>query len=203
MHLKAQLCVVSRADPRDLPRLLPQPYVQQVGLIVSHAIKLTASSLIMSEVPMGSMQESGMHESPQRALVSAVFTLTLSILGRCDHASPPPPLSRALSVPISTLRTAVSAGLTASTWSRSSILPVPFAFARTGVLLGLCTMLVVGLCNTYTSTLMLRAAALTGHDSYEGVAYAVGGRAWKARMPLCAPVHIRCNAAARRLGSQL
>ena len=66
---------------------------------------------------------------------------------------------------------------------RSSILPVPFAFARTGVLLGLCTMLVVGLCNTYTSTLMLRAAALTGHDSYEGVAYAVGGRAWKASSP--------------------
>ena len=56
---------------------------------------------------------------------------------------------------------------------------MPFAFARTGVLLGLCTMLVVGLCNTYTSTLMLRAAAITGHDSYEGVAYAVGGRAWK------------------------
>lgn len=63
----------------------------------------------------------------------------------------------------------------------SSILPVPFAFSRTGVLLGITTMLIVGACNSYTGVLMLRAAAITGHESYEGVAGAVGGRAWKVR----------------------
>lgn len=45
-------------------------------------------------------------------------------------------------------------------------------------------MLIVGACNSYTGVLMLRAAAITGHDSYEGVAGAVGGRSWKVRQPL-------------------
>ncbi|KAK9906824.1 hypothetical protein WJX75_008674 [Coccomyxa subellipsoidea] len=81
-------------------------------------------------------------ESRVRLLTSAVFTLTLSILG-------------------------------------SSVLPVPFAFSRMGLLLGVLTMAVVAYSNSLTSVLLLRAAGLTGHDSYEGVAQAVGGRAWK------------------------
>lgn len=63
--------------------------------------------------------------------------------------------------------------------SRSSVLPVPFAFARMGVLPGVVTALVVAYANTLTSTLLLRAAAHTGCYSYEGIAEAVGGRVWK------------------------
>ncbi len=64
----------------------------------------------------------------------------------------------------------------------SSVLPVPFAFSRMGVLLGIITMAVVAYSNSLTSVLLLRAAGLTGHDSYEGVAYAIGGKYWKARV---------------------
>ena len=59
------------------------------------------------------------------------------------------------------------------------MLPVPFAFSRMGVLLGIVTMAVVAYSNSLTSVLLLRAAGLTGHDSYEGVAYAIGGKGWK------------------------
>ena len=59
------------------------------------------------------------------------------------------------------------------------MLPVPFAFARMGVLPGVVTALVVAYANTLTSTLLLRAAAHTGCYSYEGIAEAVGGRVWK------------------------
>jgi hypothetical protein len=51
-----------------------------------------------------------------------------------------------------------------------------------GVLLGIITMAVVAYSNSLTSVLLLRAAGLTGHDSYEGVAYAIGGKYWKARV---------------------
>ncbi len=61
----------------------------------------------------------------------------------------------------------------------SSVLPLPFAFSRTGILLGITTMLVVGYCNAHTCALLLRAAGRTGHDSYEGVAEAIGGKPWK------------------------
>lgn len=86
----------------------------------------------------------------------------------------------------------------------SSVLPVPFAFSRMGVLLGVLTMAVVAYSNSLTSVLLLRAAGLTGHDSYEGVAQAVGGRAWKACPPsisltpiLCSPSSCRASHAAR------
>ncbi len=65
---------------------------------------------------------------------------------------------------------------------RSSVLPVPFAFSRMGILLGVLTMGVVSVSNSVTSVLLLRAAALTGHASYEGVAHAVGGPTWKVRL---------------------
>lgn len=81
-------------------------------------------------------------ESPRRALVSAIATLTLGILG-------------------------------------SALLPIPYAFSRTGVLLGVVTSLVAGGCNIVTCLLLLRVAHITGHDSYEGVAEAIGGKSWK------------------------
>lgn len=59
------------------------------------------------------------------------------------------------------------------------MLPLPFAFARMGVLPGVVTALLVAYANTLTSTLLLRAAARTGCYSYEGIAEAVGGRGCK------------------------
>lgn len=61
----------------------------------------------------------------------------------------------------------------------SSLLPVPYAFSKTGVLLGILVMLVVAGSNCLTSLLLLRAAGKTGHDSYEGMALAIGGPTWK------------------------
>lgn len=73
------------------------------------------------------------------------------------------------------------------------MLPVPFAFSRMGVLLGVLTMAVVAYSNSLTSVLLLRLAGLTGHDSYEGVAQVVGGRAWKA-CPRTMPAAISSHA---------
>ena len=113
-------------------------------------------------------------ESSRRVLMSAVATLTLSILGRCE------PLDHQRTSPTSCI-IAVNVYCLADvcTIPCSSVLPLPFAFSRTGILLGLVTMLVVGFCNAHTCMLLLRAAGSTGHDSYEGVAEAIGGRRWK------------------------
>jgi len=75
------------------------------------------------------------------------------------------------------------------------VLPVPFAFARMGVVPGVVTILVVAYSNTLTSSLLLRAAAHTGCFSYEGVAEAVGGRAWKVRRPLGSAAPLQALAA--------
>lgn len=40
-------------------------------------------------------------------------------------------------------------------------------------------MLVVAGSNCLTSLLLLKAAGKTGHDSYEGMALAIGGPTWK------------------------
>ena len=57
----------------------------------------------------------------------------------------------------------------------SSVLPVPFAFSRTGVLVGLATSLVVAYANAVGCSLLLRAARKTGNSTFEGVAQAAGG----------------------------
>ncbi|KAK9809814.1 hypothetical protein WJX73_009477 [Symbiochloris irregularis] len=57
----------------------------------------------------------------------------------------------------------------------SSVLPVPFAISRTGIFMGLVTMVVVAYSNALTSILLLRASGRTGHDTYEGVAESAGG----------------------------
>lgn len=96
----------------------------------------------MSSSPLAPAVQEPPNESPTRALVSAVFTLTLSILG-------------------------------------SSLLPLPYAFSKTGIVVGLFLMTVSALTNAFTARLVLEAGHATGRKSYEGVAEAVGGRRWK------------------------
>ena len=138
-------------------------------------------------------------ETRTRLLFSAVFTLTLSILGRYLTYMPKPAnvlpwidasasrirwyhLCNMTQYPDSYMPDSSGSGcihcLTVLALC-SSVLPVPFAFSRMGVLLGIVTMAVVAYSNSLTSVLLLRAAGLTGHDSYEGVAYAIGGKGWK------------------------
>ena len=64
----------------------------------------------------------------------------------------------------------------------SSVLPIPFAFSKMGVLVGLLTMAIVAGSNCLTSTILLEAALKSGNASYEGIAEAAGGRAWKVWM---------------------
>lgn len=82
----------------------------------------------------------------------------------------------------------------------SSVLPVPFAVSRTGVLLGLLTMLVVSYSNALTSILLLKASGHTGHQTYEGVAEAAGGPLLK--VPLNFALQPVWNAGHRLLSPQ-
>lgn len=61
----------------------------------------------------------------------------------------------------------------------SSVLPVPYAVSRLGVLPGLGIMLAVGLGNSLAGTLLLRAAAALDQHTYEGLAQSVGGPSWR------------------------
>jgi solute carrier family 38 (sodium-coupled neutral amino acid transporter), member 11 len=63
--------------------------------------------------------------------------------------------------------------------SCSSVLPVPFAFSKIGVVTGLVTMAIVAYANELTSRLLTRAAAYSGKSSYEELAEWAGGRRWK------------------------
>ncbi|KAK9868672.1 hypothetical protein WJX84_002712 [Apatococcus fuscideae] len=78
-----------------------------------------------------------------------------------------------------TARWSAAATLTLSILG-SSVLPIPFAFSKMGVLVGLLTMAIVAGSNCLTSNLLLGAAFKTGNASYEGIAEAAGGRRWKA-----------------------
>lgn len=62
----------------------------------------------------------------------------------------------------------------------SSVLPLPFAICKTGILLGCITMAVVAWTNVATSCMLIRASACTGRHTYEGLAEWAGGRSWKA-----------------------
>eukprot|EP01023_Acetabularia_acetabulum_P000592 TRINITY_DN10247_c0_g1_i6.p2 TRINITY_DN10247_c0_g1~~TRINITY_DN10247_c0_g1_i6.p2 ORF type:complete len:471 (-),score=45.51 TRINITY_DN10247_c0_g1_i6:2072-3484(-) len=57
----------------------------------------------------------------------------------------------------------------------SSVLPIAFAFSRTGVLMGLVLMFIVAICNDYTSYLLLRASYILGTRHYEDLAFKTGG----------------------------
>ena len=65
----------------------------------------------------------------------------------------------------------------------SSVLPLPFAFSRLGVLPGLVLMLAVALANALVGTLLLRCASSLDKHSFEGLAEAAGGPSWKVRSP--------------------
>lgn len=86
------------------------------------------------------------------------------------YGSPQESLSRARFGAVVTLSLAVLG---------SSVLPVPFAFSKTGVVMGLVTMAVVAYSNELTSRLLTRAAAFSGKASYEELAEWAGGYAWK------------------------
>lgn len=62
----------------------------------------------------------------------------------------------------------------------SSVLPVPFAWARAGLVPGLLIMLVVAAANACACRLLMSAAEQTGHDTYDGVAGEAGGPKLKA-----------------------
>lgn len=61
----------------------------------------------------------------------------------------------------------------------NSVLPMPYAFSKTGAIIGFATMLLVALCNDFTTLLMISAVYETGHDSYESLALWAGGKVWK------------------------
>ncbi|KAI8464659.1 MAG: transmembrane amino acid transporter protein-domain-containing protein [Monoraphidium minutum] len=61
----------------------------------------------------------------------------------------------------------------------SSVLPLPFAISKTGILLGCTTMVVVAWTNVATSCMLIRASARTGRLTYEGLAEWAGGRSWR------------------------
>lgn len=63
----------------------------------------------------------------------------------------------------------------------SSILPIPFAVSKTGVLVGCLTMLLVSWANDATSCMLIKAAAATGKPTYEALAEWAGGKPWKVR----------------------
>lgn len=65
----------------------------------------------------------------------------------------------------------------------SSVLPMPYAFAKTGLLFGFVFMGIVAFANAFTAKMLLHSAAATHTDTYEACAEAVGGRAWKVRAP--------------------
>lgn len=62
---------------------------------------------------------------------------------------------------------------------RSTVLPLPWAFSRLGVVPGLAVTLAVALGNALAGTLLLRAAGALDCHSFEGLADRVGGRSWR------------------------
>eukprot|EP00195_Chlamydomonas_chlamydogama_P010179 CAMPEP_0202911386 /NCGR_PEP_ID=MMETSP1392-20130828/54859_1 /ASSEMBLY_ACC=CAM_ASM_000868 /TAXON_ID=225041 /ORGANISM="Chlamydomonas chlamydogama, Strain SAG 11-48b" /LENGTH=145 /DNA_ID=CAMNT_0049601869 /DNA_START=25 /DNA_END=459 /DNA_ORIENTATION=+ len=58
----------------------------------------------------------------------------------------------------------------------STILPVPYAFSKMGVIAGVTTMMLVAFVNASTCCMLIRAAAATGRYTYEELAYWAGGR---------------------------
>ncbi|PRW60760.1 amino acid transporter [Chlorella sorokiniana] len=86
--------------------------------------------------------------------------------------------------------TALHAGLSAGVTLTlailgSSVLPLPFAFSRLGVVPGLLIMLAVALGNALAGTLLLRAAGALDKHSFESIAEAVGGRSWRVFTEVC------------------
>eukprot|EP00879_Flechtneria_rotunda_P030662 GHRR01033328.1.p1 GENE.GHRR01033328.1~~GHRR01033328.1.p1 ORF type:complete len:419 (+),score=127.36 GHRR01033328.1:532-1788(+) len=61
----------------------------------------------------------------------------------------------------------------------SSVLPIPFAISKTGVLVGCLTMLLVAWANDATSCMLIRAAAATSKPTYEALAEWAGGKPLK------------------------
>ncbi len=58
----------------------------------------------------------------------------------------------------------------------STILPVPYAFSKIGILVGTLTMLLVASVNDATCCMLIRASAATGRYTYEELAEWAGGK---------------------------
>lgn len=63
----------------------------------------------------------------------------------------------------------------------STVLPIPYAMSKIGLLVGLLTMAVVAAVNDATCCMLIRASAATGHYSYESLAEWAGGKRAKVR----------------------
>ena len=63
--------------------------------------------------------------------------------------------------------------------ARSSVLPVPYAISRTGVLMGVITAGLVSYANSLTGVLLVHVAGATGKKTYEALAEKLGGRGCK------------------------
>ena len=125
-------------------------------------------------------------ESLGRARFSAVVTLSLAVLGRCA------PVSSADCLPSALTFAVLLCDATEPEHSCSSVLPVPFAFSKIGVVTGLVTMAIVAYANELTSRLLTRAAAYSGKTSYEELAQWAGGHRWKVRHLIsCSVLHVR------------
>lgn len=59
----------------------------------------------------------------------------------------------------------------------SSILPIPYCFARAGIIPGLILAVLVAYANALTARLLIDAAHRLNHDSYDALATAIAGRA--------------------------
>jgi hypothetical protein len=142
----------------------------------------------------------GARDTARKACFSACITLTLGVLGRCVRACVPcvlrggrraaatlPPANNRRSPPAPPLNPPPpwTHTHTHTHAHHSSILPIPFALSKTGVLVGSLTMLVVAWANDATSCMLIRAAAATGKPTYEALAESAGGRGWKVCVALC------------------
>lgn len=67
----------------------------------------------------------------------------------------------------------------------SAILPLAAAFADTGIIAGLLVMLIVAVCNAFTSKLLLRQSYLSSSPDYETLAFNIAGPLWKFFTELC------------------
>ncbi|KAJ9521884.1 hypothetical protein QJQ45_024748 [Haematococcus lacustris] len=123
-------------------------------------------------------------DSLRRALYSAIVTLTLGVLGRSAAAA-----TCIACLPL--FRCSALAGFRNAFQLvhkvnlhmpvlRSTILPVPFAFSKLGVIPGCATMAVVAFVNDRTCLMLIRASNLTGRFGFEELAAWAGGR--KARV---------------------
>ena len=66
---------------------------------------------------------------------------------------------------------------------RRALLPVSASFAETGIVAGTLLFALMAASNVFTGELLLWQSLSTGHRGIEEISGAVGGRAWRVRLP--------------------